>query len=289
MFNNHVQSLVKSSLQLIRFDKPIGTLLLLWPTLWGLFIAQQGIAPLRYIIIFSIGVLLTRSAGCAFNDLADSKFDAHVARTKNRPLVAKHLNNCQGLVIAISLSIIALILAITTLSTKTILISIPAAIIYTTYPWVKRFFPIPQLYLGIAFSCGILMAFMQICNGLPYLALILFIANCLWTIGYDTIYAMVDLEDDLKIGIKTSAITFGRYVWQIVGLCYTGFIGFLIYIGISLSFTPIYFLCIIIAACLLIYQIVILFNKEHPLYLKMFLLNNWVGIIIFIGIVINYL
>ncbi len=204
--------MIRDYLQLIRFDKPIGTLLLLWPTLWALFFATNGVPPFKYLLVFTLGVFLTRASGCAFNDIADSDFDKYVARTQNRPLARGVISKTKAFIFAIILSLVAFILAICFLSFHTILLCIPALIIYITYPLFKRFFAIPQAYLGVAFSFGILMAFMQIQNNLNYIAWLTFMANLFWVIGYDTIYALVDIKDDLKIGIKTSAITFGKFI-----------------------------------------------------------------------------
>jgi len=289
MVNKNSRHFIKSSLQLIRFDKPIGTLLLLWPTLWGLFIASGTIPQLKYIIIFSLGTFLTRSAGCAFNDLADYKFDGRVARTKHRPLVTNSLTRYQAFYIATGLSVIAFAIAWLTLSKPTLILSIPAALIYISYPFFKRFFVLPQAYLGIAFSFGILMAFMQIQNNLPSLAFFLLLANFLWTLGYDTIYALVDITDDLKIGIKTSAISFGKYVTHMISLCYIGFILLLVYIGIELGFSLSYFSGISLAALILSRQIYVILRQQQELYFKMFLSNNWVGMLVLISIAIQYL
>ncbi|MBY0379725.1 MAG: 4-hydroxybenzoate octaprenyltransferase, partial [Burkholderiales bacterium] len=275
--------MIKHYLELIRVDKPIGTLLLLWPTLWGLFFAQNGVPSFRYLLIFASGVFLTRASGCAFNDIADSQFDKHVKRTKNRPLVRNVISTKQAVCFATLLSILAFTMAIITLSTKTILLCIPALLIYLTYPLFKRFFPIPQAYLGIAFSFGILMAFMQITGHIGTIAWLTFIANLFWVIAYDTIYALVDIEDDLKIGIKTAAITFGKSVNQIIALCFAMFIILMIVIGIKLHLNFCYFIGIIFASGLIIRQLIVLYKKTHPLYFKIFLSNNQVGIIIFIG------
>ncbi|MFN8769401.1 MAG: 4-hydroxybenzoate octaprenyltransferase [Neisseriaceae bacterium] len=281
--------MLREYLQLIRFDKPIGTLLLLWPTLWALFFAQSGIPHIKYIVIFALGVFLTRAAGCVFNDLFDSEFDKLVNRTKERPLASRRINKKNAFFVAIGLSLIAFILAIGTLTINTILLSIPAIILYITYPLFKRFFPIPQAYLGIAYSFGILMAFMQIDGHINGLALTVFFANLFWVIGYDTIYALVDIDDDVKIGIRTSAITFGKYVIHMVSLSYFLFISLMAGIGVYLNLKIWYFLGIGLALILLNYQILTLIKNQKEKYFKMFLLNNQVGLTLFFGILLNYL
>lgn len=281
--------MVKDYLQLIRFDKPIGTLLLLWPTLWALFFATNGVVQFKYIIVFTLGVFLTRASGCAFNDIADSDFDKHVARTKNRPMVRGAISKTNAFIFALMLSLLAFILAMCTLSLNTILLCIPALIIYMTYPLFKRFFAIPQAYLGIAFSFGILMAFMQIQNNLGSLAWLTFLANLFWVVGYDTIYALVDIKDDVKIGMKTSAITFGRYVILVIGLCYLFFIIIMLKVGITLQLLWPYYVGCIVASLILLTQLIVLIRKIETRYFKMFLFNNWVGLFIFAGVLCSYL
>lgn len=281
--------MLKKYLQLMRFDKPVGTLLLLWPTLWALFFASNGNPGIKYIIIFASGVFLTRSAGCAFNDIADSQFDKSVARTKNRPIASGAISRKQASIFAIMLSMIAFILAVVTLNLNTILLCIPAILIYITYPLFKRFFALPQAYLGIAFSFGILMSFMEIQGHINHLCILIFMANLLWVIGYDTIYALVDIEDDLKIGIKTSAITFGKYVKLIISICYIMFISIMAYIGIKLHLNISYFIGLCIATSILTYQIIILVKDLQSKYFRMWLLNNWVGFFIFFGILLTYI
>lgn len=281
--------MLKKYLQLIRFDKPIGSFLLLWPTLWALFFAASGVPNLKYIFVFICGVFLTRAAGCAFNDLFDAKFDKSVRRTKGRPLAAGVINKKQAIAVAVGLSLAAFLLAIITLDVYTILLCIPAIIIYASYPLFKRFFPVPQAYLGVAYSFGILMAFMQIQQQVSGLAIAIFFANLFWVIGYDTIYALVDLEDDLKIGIKTSAITFGKYVNHIIAACYIIFISIMLVCGIYLRLKIWYFIGLGLSSLLIIYQVTILMDGIKEKYLSLFLLNNQVGLFLFLGVVLAYL
>jgi 4-hydroxybenzoate polyprenyltransferase len=278
---------LKAYLQLIRFNKPIGTLLLLWPTLWALLVAANGIPSLQLIVVFSTGVFLTRSAGCVINDYLDKNFDKHVARTKNRPLVNDLISSTEAISIFFAISLSAFILSLYYLKYNTLLLSVPAFFIFVTYPFMKRFFFLPQVYLGIAFSFGILMAFMEIRNQLNNLAWIMFGANFLWVLGYDTVYALIDIDDDLLIGIKTSAITLGKFVVKFIVMCYILFLALMVLLGVKLSMHYPYWLSLTIAAMLIAYQVIILSKNQKVLYFKIFLLNNWVGLFVCIGIILQ--
>src|SRR5438093_2054083 len=216
--------------RLIRLDKPIGTLLLLWPTLTALWIASSGSPSWIVVGIFVVGTLLMRSAGCAINDYADRDFDAHVERTANRPLARGEIEAWEALVVAAVLAFCAFLLVLA-LNRTTILLSIPALAIAIVYPFCKRFFALPQAFLGIAFSFGIPMAFAAIYARVPAVGWWLFGANLFWVIAYDTEYAMVDRDDDVRLGLKTSAITFGRYDVLLVMLCYAVYFAGLAYVG----------------------------------------------------------
>lgn len=218
----------------MRADRPIGTLLLLWPTLWSLWLASEGKPSMILVFIFTVGTFLMRSLGCIINDVADKDFDGLVERTKNRPLVMGEINVQSALILAGILALLAL-LCLLPLNHLVWLMSVPALFLAVSYPFTKRFFPIPQLYLGIAFSFGIPMAFAATQNQVPLLAWLLFSANLCWTLAYDTIYAMADKPDDLKIGIKTSAITFGSYDAEITMLCYGLFDLLMLFIGIHIQ------------------------------------------------------
>jgi 4-hydroxybenzoate polyprenyltransferase len=279
----------KHYLQLIRVDKPIGTLLLLWPTLWALFFASGKVPSLKYIIGFSLGVFLTRASGCVFNDVADVDFDKFVFRTKNRPLVSGVIARKQAIMFGVGLSVLAFILALIVFNIKAVLLSIPALIIYVTYPLFKRFFAVPQAYLGVAFSFGILMAFMQMQNHLSGIAWLVFAANLFWVVGYDTIYALIDIDDDLVVGIKTSAITFGEFVVPVVAVCYLIFILIMVYVGMLLELRYSYFVACLLSFLVLLYQTRILLLKQKSKYFKLFLINNWVGAILFAGVLLAYL
>ena len=274
--------------RLLRLDKPIGTLLLLWPTWWALWIAYAGIPNVGVLFAFSAGVFLTRSAGCAINDYADRNFDGLVARTAGRPLATGAIKPKMALLITGVLSLSAFVIAWYWLKPLTLLWSIPALFIFVSYPFFKRFFPLPQLYLGVAFSFGILMAFIEHQGDLPLVAWLLFSANLFWVLAYDTIYALVDLPDDLKIGIKTSAITFARYVIEIIMLCYFVFWLLLVLIGVVCGFSWVYF-CGLVLILYLIYQVYQqIKTQERNLCFKAFLYNNKLGYWIFILIVLSY-
>jgi len=277
--------MLKDYIQLIRADKPIGTLLLLWPTLWSLFIADHGFPPLYAIIVFGLGVFLTRSAGCAINDVLDADFDKHVERTKNRPITSGRISKKQGLITCVILSLGAFILAYFSLSTATLLWCVPALVIFVTYPLMKRFFPLPQAYLGVAFSVGILMGFVELTGSISLLACLCFMANLFWVLGYDTIYALVDKEDDLAIGIKTSAITMGKQVMKFISFCYILFILLQFIIGLLLHLGMAYYIGLGVAAALLAYQIFTI--RQNKSYFPMFLLNNWVGVSVFLGVIVS--
>ena len=282
--------MIKDYLSLIRFEKPIGTLLLLWPTLGALVVASGGTPPVYAVLVFSLGVFLTRSAGCAVNDMADADFDKNVERTKLRPVADGRISKTKALLFAAVLSLLALVLACKFLHNKyTMLLTLPALLIFASYPYMKRFFPVPQAYLGVAFSFGILMAFVEITGKVNFTAWLLFLANLCWVLGYDTIYAMVDIKDDLKIGIKTSAITMGKFVIPFISLCYTLF--FIIFFGLGhvLHLNVAFYLCLSLAGGLLVYQVVFLLHKDEQRYFRLFLLNNWVGLGVFLGLVIGHI
>jgi len=278
--------MLKNYLELIRWDKPIGTLLLLWPTLWALFVAGSGHPPLIIVLVFILEVFLTRSAGDVINDYIDVEVDKRVKRTRNRPLARGAISQQAALYVFLGLSVMALALAVIFLKRTTLFWSIPALALLVSYPFMKRFFCLPQAYLGIAYSFGILMAFIQVLGKLPLVAWLLFMANMFWVLGYDTIYAMLDEEDDRKIGIKTAVLTLGRQVIPFVLVCYAFFVLFLSLVGLKLSFNFIYWLSLLIVAVLLFYQIWVI-TRTREYYLQMFKLNSWVGLVVFAGIIIS--
>lgn len=273
--------------KLMRLDKPIGILLLLWPTLWGLWIAGFGQPHWMIVWIFVMGTVLMRSAGCVINDYADRDIDLLVARTKHRPLAAGLISKEEALALASTLALISFAL-ILPLNKLTLMLSVPAVLLAASYPYTKRFFALPQAYLGIAFGFGIPMAFAAQTGQVPALAWYLLAANMFWAIAYDTEYAMVDREDDVKIGIKTSALTFGKYDVAAVMLCYAIMLGILTWVGMKLSFKWPYYLGLATAAGLMAYHYRLIRQREPAKCFKAFLHNNWVGAAIFVGIALNY-
>lgn len=275
-------------IDLMRLNRPIGILLLLWPTLWAIWIASDGQPGWKIVFIFTCGTILMRSAGCVINDYADQHIDPHVRRTAHRPLASRALSAKSALLLAIGLSLLAFLL-ILPLNLLTLLLALPAAFLAASYPWTKRFFAIPQAYLGIAFGFGIPMAFAAIQDRVPSIAWLMLLANVFWTIAYDTEYAMTDREDDLKIGIKTSAITFGKYdILAIMG-CHFLFITNMVAIGIKIGLGPYYFVGITVAICFIAYQYKMIHAREPQRCFQAFLQNNWVGGSVFVGIFLDYL
>ena len=273
--------------RLMRLDKPIGTLLLLWPTLWGLWLASAGRPDWLILLIFVLGTILMRAAGCVINDWADRDFDGHVARTQARPLAAKEIPPREALYLAAALALCAGLL-ILPLNTLTWLLSIPAVLLAASYPFTKRFLALPQAYLGIAFGFGIPMAYAAQTGQVPLDAWLLLLANMAWTIAYDTEYAMVDRADDLKIGIKTSAITFGRYDIAAILLCYALFLGLLTLIGLRHQLGAIYYASLIACALLVIDQYRRIRHREPAACFGAFLTNNRIGALVFIGLATDY-
>lgn len=272
--------------KLMRLDKPIGILLLLWPTLWALWISSDGHPQWPVVWVFVLGTVLMRSAGCVINDYADRDFDLHVERTKNRPLATGRVTKNEALILFSILSLCALLL-ILWLPPLVMYLSFVAAFLAASYPFTKRFLAIPQAYLGIAFGFGIPMAFAANLGMIPPIAWGLLLANIFWTIAYDTEYAMVDREDDLKIGIKTSAITFGRLDVLAVMVCYVLALGVLVGIGYILHYRIAYFSGLMVAAAIAIYHYSLICRRERGNCFKAFLHNNWFGAAVFAGLVIE--
>ena len=274
--------------ELIRFNRPIGTYLLLWPTLWGLWFAAKGFPNLKLLIIFSIGVFLMRSAGCAINDYADRDFDMHVARTKNRPLTSGKISVKEALGVFGIILLLAFILVLQ-LNLNTILFSIIAVILAATYPFMKRYHHFPQVHLGAAFAWAIPMAFVATTNNAPPIeAWLLFIASLLWTTAYDTQYGMVDVEDDIKKGMKSTAILFGNYDTFIIGILQLVTLILITIVGIMTDRGLPFNISIFVAAALIHYQQILIKNREPAKCLQAFLNNNYFGMVIFIGLAIDY-
>jgi len=271
-----------------RMDKPIGTYLLLWPTYWALWIASDGWPSLHILLVFSFGVFIMRSAGCVINDYADRKIDGQVERTKNRPLVNGMMTGAEainlfGILIGMALGLVL------TLSWPTIYLSIVAVFLAALYPFMKRYTQLPQFVLGAAFSWGMIMAFSEAQGEIPLIAWLLFIANLCWTVAYDTLYAMVDRDDDLKIGVKSTAILFGDNDKRIVGFFQLSTLALLWTVGDILAFGWPYQISLVIAAGLFSYQQLLITNRERDKCFQAFLHNHWVGLIVFVGILFEYL
>lgn len=273
--------------RLMRLDKPIGILLLLWPTLWALLIAGNGYPDWKVVLIFTMGVVLMRSAGCVMNDIADRNYDGHVERTKNRPIVNGEVTVNEAMLLAASLSLSAFFL-VCFLNAMTIFLSVVALFLAITYPLTKRFLAIPQAYLGIAFGFGIPMAFAAINAEVPSTAWLLLLANVFWAVAYDTEYAMVDRDDDVKIGIKSSALFFGRYDVLVVIVCYLMMLAILVYIGQLGHLNQFYYLALAIVLGLVIWQYQMIKERNKPKCFKAFLGNNWIGCLILIGLAAEY-
>jgi 4-hydroxybenzoate polyprenyltransferase len=274
--------------RLMRLDKPIGILLLLWPTLWGLFIAGKGEPDWIISLIFVAGTVLMRSAGCVMNDIADSQYDGLVARTQYRPLVTNEVSKKEAYMLAAMLSLVAFGL-VCMLNTLTIKLSLVGLLLAISYPFTKRFFPMPQAYLGIAFGWGIPMAFAAILGYVPPVAWLLLLANISWAIAYDTEYAMVDREDDLKIGIQSSAITFGRFDVLAVMCCYIVTLLLLTLTGLLLGLGYAYYMGLALAASVAIHHYFLIRQREKTNCFKAFLANNWFGFSVFMGLAAQYL
>jgi len=274
--------------RLMRADKPIGTYLLLWPTVWGLLWAADGIPPWHITIIFVLGVFLMRSAGCVINDFADRKIDGAVERTQARPMVSGEVEENEALVLFFLL-VAASFCLVLMLNTKTIILSFAALFLASLYPFMKRYTHWPQVVLGAAFSWSIPMAFMAINNELPAWLWLIYLANLTWTVAYDTAYAMVDRDDDLKIGVKSTAILFGRFdvvvimVLDLVTLLILAYVGFLTDLHFS------YFISLIVAAMMFGYQLTLIKTRQREACFSAFLHNHWLGLVVAVGVLLGVL
>jgi 4-hydroxybenzoate polyprenyltransferase len=274
--------------QLTRMHRPIGILLLLWPTLWGVWISGKG-HPAWYIVaIFVLGTVLMRAAGCAVNDYADHNIDKHVKRTCDRPVTSGKLAPREALWVAAALALLALLL-ILPLNRLTLLLSLPAAFLAASYPFTKRFFAVPQAYLGIAFGFGIPMAFAAQLGTVPATAWWLMLANIFWCIAYDTEYAMVDRDDDIHLGIHSSALLLGKYDVPAVMACYAAALAILAVVGSVLNLGMPYYGGLLAAAGIAVYHYILIRHRQREECFKAFLHNNWLGAMVFGGIVLGYL
>ncbi len=275
-------------IQLTRLNRPIGILLLLWPTLWGIWIAGNGHPDGRVVLIFILGTVLMRSAGCAFNDYADRDLDRHVKRTQDRPITSGRIAPHEALWLAGILTFLAFLL-ILPLNNLTLLLSFPAVFLAASYPFTKRFFSIPQAYLGIAFGFGIPMAFAALQGNVPPVAWMLLVANVFWVIAYDTEYAMVDRDDDIHLGIHSSALLFGKYDVVAVMVCYAISLLLLVAVGLMTGAGIIYYAGLMLAEGITLYHHHLIKHRQREACFKAFLNNNWFGAVVFAGIALDYL
>lgn len=273
---------------LMRADKPIGTYLLLWPTLWGLWVASEGLPNAWVLLVFVLGVFVMRSAGCVINDYADRNVDGMVTRTRNRPLVTGVVSEKEALGLFFSLVLIAFLLVLT-LNNTTIFMSFGALLLASMYPFMKRFTYLPQLFLGAAFSWAIPMAFTAVLGHTPWYAWALYLANLIWTVAYDTMYAMVDRDDDLKIGVKSTAILFGNNDKTIIALLQIASLCLLWLVGSQLTLGVTFDVSLVIAGIFFMYQQWLIRGRDRDACFKAFLHNHYVGMVVFFGIALSYL
>ena len=274
--------------QLTRFNKPIGSYLLLWPTLWALWIAADGVPPLSLLIIFIAGVFITRSAGCVINDYADRHIDGHVKRTAERPLALGLISSKEALMLFAGLMLLAFVLVLFT-NRMTIWMSFGALALASLYPFMKRHTHLPQVVLGAAFGWAIPMAFTAVDETLPLVAWLIFLAKLLWTVAYDTMYAMVDRDDDIKIGVKSTAILFGKQDKRIIGLLQIATLFVLLLVGTLESMTWPYYVGIVIAGVFFVYQQNLIKDRDRTRCFNAFLNNHYAELAVFVGIVVHFM
>ncbi|MEZ3499970.1 4-hydroxybenzoate octaprenyltransferase [Pantoea sp. KPR_PJ] len=272
--------------RLMRIDKPIGTLLLLWPTLWALWLSGMGVPPLSVLVVFVAGVFVMRAAGCVINDFADRKVDGFVKRTAGRPLPSGAVSEKEAKLLFAGLGLLAFALVLT-MNLMTILLSLGGLALAWSYPFMKRYTHLPQVVLGAAFGWAIPMAWAAVSESLPVECWLVFLANVCWTVAYDTQYAMVDRDDDLKIGIKSTAILFGRYDKLIIGLLQLATLGLLALAGALMQLNALFYWALLAAAALFVYQQKLIVQRERAACFQGFLNNNYVGLVIFVGVLLN--
>ena len=272
---------------LMRLDRPIGILLLLWPTLWALWIAAEGVPPVKILLVFVAGVVLMRSAGCVINDYADREFDPKVRRTRNRPIAAGRVSPREALVLFVVLCLLAFALVLT-LDPLTIRLALVAVVLAAVYPFMKRYTYLPQVVLGMAFGWAIPMAFSAVSGALPKEAWLLYVINVIWSVIYDTFYAMADREDDLRAGVKSTAILFGEADRLIIGILQGLMVAGLILLGRDLAFGASWWLAVVIVVGLFAWEQYQVRERQAERCFYAFLHNNWAGMTIFAGIFLNY-
>jgi 4-hydroxybenzoate polyprenyl transferase, proteobacterial len=273
--------------RLMRTDKPIGALLLLWPTLWALWVAAPGVPPLWILAVFVAGVWLMRAAGCVVNDYADRKFDGHVKRTANRPLPSGAVTEKEARTLFVVLVLLSFLLVLM-LNTMTILLSVAGLMLAWVYPFMKRYTHLPQVVLGAAFGWSIPMAFAAVSESLPLSCWLMLLANIFWAVAYDTQYAMVDRDDDVKIGVKSTAILFGQHDRLIIGILQAGVLALMAAIGWLNGLNWVFYAAIVIAGGLFVYQQKLIFHRERAACFQAFMNNNYVGLVLFIGLAVSY-
>ncbi|WP_047049488.1 4-hydroxybenzoate octaprenyltransferase [Vibrio mexicanus] len=273
--------------QLMRMDRPIGSLLLLWPTLWALIIAAEGLPSLHVTLVFALGVILMRSAGCVINDFADRKVDGHVKRTKQRPLPSGRVSSKEAIALFLVLGITSFLLVLT-MNTLTIQLSFVGIVLAFIYPFMKRYTHLPQLFLGLAFSWAIPMAWAAQTNELPMMVWFVFVINALWTIAYDTQYAMVDRDDDLKVGIKSTAILFGRFDKMIIGGLQLLTLAMFMLLGNMYQLGTSFYWSLLVVGALFVFQQHLIRHRERDLCFQAFLNNNYVGMVITVGLLVAF-
>ena len=288
ILNERLNDRIKQYWLLSRFDRPIGILILLWPALWALWVASNGKPDYYVLLVICLGVVLMRAAGCVINDYADREFDPHVERTKQRPIAAGKVSPKEALWLFVILCLVAFGLVLT-LNYYTIALSFVAAFLAGSYPFMKRYTHLPQAYLGIAFGWAVPMSFSAQTNQIPVVAWVMYLAVVLWALVYDTMYAMVDKEDDLKIGVKSTAILFGAYDRQIMATLQLVIIALLVVVGLMQQLNWPYYSGVVVATCLSVYQQKLIFHREKAHCFKAFLNSNYFGMAVFIGLLLSYL
>ena len=287
IINERITDRINQYWLLSRFDRPIGILILLWPALWALWVAGDGKPDIRVLIVICLGVVLMRAAGCVINDYADRDFDPHVERTRQRPIAAGKVKPKEALMVFVVLCLCAFGLVLL-LNIYTIMLSFIAAFLAASYPFMKRYTQLPQAYLGIAFGWAVPMSFSAQLNNIPAVAWVMYVAVVLWALVYDTMYAMVDKDDDLKIGVKSTAILFGAYDRQIMAILQLIILALLIAVGRMQQLSWPYYGGLLVAVGLFVYQQKLIFHRDKTLCFKAFLNNNWFGMTVFAGLAMAY-
>ncbi|MFO7992828.1 MAG: 4-hydroxybenzoate octaprenyltransferase [Marinobacter sp.] len=284
---NHIQARLADYARLLRLDRPIGSLLLLWPTYWALWLAADGFPGIGNFIVFTLGVFLMRAAGCAINDFADRKVDRHVKRTKDRPLTSGRIEAWEAVALFAGICLVAFLMVVLFTNTLTLYLSFGGVILAFIYPFMKRYTHLPQLFLGAAFSWAIPMAWAAEAGEVTRIAWLLFTANVLWTVAYDTLYAMVDRDDDIKIGIKSTAILFGDADRAVIAILQALVVLILIMVGQQAELGVFYYLGLVAMACLFVFQQHLARYRERDGCFKAFLNNNWAGFAVFTGLMVD--